>query len=156
MPVRLAEELPVHSENGRSVHHIVEWREQRNRTRVQVHWPVTFSGSSLSDVVETTTQNLSSEGFYCFAPTAFVPGELVICTFRVPSHQPHDPESVLLLECQVRIVRVEPAADGDFYGIGCQIRDFKFLKGGRRIPGIGGAADPPSKSAVTSRCRWNG
>jgi hypothetical protein len=133
MPAKLAEELPVHSENGRSVYHIVEWPEQRNRIRMQVHWPVTFSSPRLSNAVETTTQNLSSEGFYCFARTAFVPGELVACTITVPSHRPHSPESVLLLECRVRIVRVEPAKEGGFYGIGCQIEDYQFLNGTRRI-----------------------
>jgi PilZ domain len=133
MPSKLAEELPVHSEKGRGVYRVVEWPEQRNRIRVQVHWPVTFSSPRLSDAVATTTQNLSSEGFYCFAQTALVPGELVACTIMVPSHQPHSPESALLWACRVRIVRVEPGKESGSYGVGCQIVDSQFLNGARRI-----------------------
>ncbi len=132
MQAKLAEESSVHSESGR-VYHIVEWPEQRNRIRVQLHWPVTFSSPRLSTAVETTTQNLSSEGFYCLARTAFVPGELVVCIITVPSHQPHNPENVAFLECRVRIVRVEPAKETGFYGIGCQIEDYQFLNGPRKV-----------------------
>jgi hypothetical protein len=134
MPAKLAEHSPEHSESGRGVYHVGEWQEQRKRIRVHVHWPVTFSRSRLSEAVETTTQNLSSEGFYCFARTAFVPGELMACTLRVPSHQPHSPESVLLWECRVRIVRVDPANESGFYGIGCRVEDYQFVNGTRKFP----------------------
>ena len=34
------------------------------------------------------------------------------------------------LECSVRVVRVETAPDGDSYGIGCKIEDYRFLDEG--------------------------
>ena len=58
---------------------------------------------------------------------AFVPGESLACTLSLPAHQPHSTERMLLLECKVRIIRVE-APDGDgLYGIGCRIEDYCFL-----------------------------
>jgi len=130
MFAKLAEESTVRCE---SVYHTVEGPEQRNRTRLQLHWPVTFCVPRLSDPVETTTQNLSSDGFYCFARIAFVPGELLICTIRVPSHQRNSSQNVLLLGCRVRIVRVEATQETGFYGMGCQIEDYWVLNGPQKL-----------------------
>jgi len=101
--------------------------DRRNRIRTQVHFPVRFLPAGTMDVLETTTQNLSSDGFYCLIKSPFVPGESLECTLSLPAHQPHSTERMLLLECKVRIIRVE-APDGDgLYGIGCRIEDYCFL-----------------------------
>src|SRR6266404_294639 len=101
--------------------------DRRNRIRTQVHCPVRFLRSGTLDPLDTTTQNLSSDGFYCLLKSPFVPGESVACTLSLPAHQPHSTERMLSLECRVRIIRVE-APDGDgLYGIGCRIEDYCFL-----------------------------
>lgn len=105
-------------------------RERRKRTRVQVHWPICFLRPGTTDFVETETHNLSSEGFYCLANTAFVPGEVRECTLGVPVHHPLDGDRVRPVLCRVRIIRVEALAEEGFYGIGCRIEDYRFISEG--------------------------
>src|ERR1700674_4018189 len=75
--------------------------ERRKRTRTRVHWPVLFFRSQASEAVESVTQDLSSSGFYCLSRTSFAPGETLICTLKVPVHDPLAKERRLGLECKV-------------------------------------------------------
>ena len=129
MSVKSVEHVPEFLEmNGSAAFgDIAGQADRRNRIRTQVHCPVRFLRPGPMDVLETTTQNLSSDGFYCLIKSPFVPGESMACTLSLPAHQPHSTERMLLLECKVRIIRVE-ALDGDgLYGIGCHIEDYSFL-----------------------------
>ena len=129
MSVKSVEHVPEFLEmNGSAAFgDIAGQADRRNRIRTQVHCPVRFLPAGTMDVLETTTQNLSSDGFYCLIKIPFVLGESMACTLSLPAHQPHSTERMLLLECKVRIIRVE-APDGDgLYGIGCRIEDYCFL-----------------------------
>jgi len=113
--------------NGTTFEEVAGQADRRNRIRTQVHCPVRFLRSGTMEPLETTTQNLSSDGFYCLIKSPFVADESVACTLSLPAHQPHSTEQMLLLECKVRIIRVE-VLDGDgLYGIGCRIEDYCFL-----------------------------
>ena len=102
-------------------------RERRRRTRVQVHWPVCFIRPGTADIVETVTHDLSSDGFYCLANTAFVPGEIRECTLGVPMHRPHSGDRVRPVLCRVRVIRVEALGEDGTYGLGCRIEDYRFI-----------------------------
>lgn len=102
-------------------------RERRKRTRVQVHWPVCFIRPSTADTVETVTHDLSSDGFYCLANTAFVPGEIRECTLGVPMHRTHTGDRVRAVLCRVRVIRVEALGQDGSYGVGCRIEDYRFI-----------------------------
>jgi len=99
--------------------------ERRRWVRTRLHWHVQFFGLGETGNVETTTQNLSSQGFYCISPVPSVPGERFICTLKVPAHQPDSADRLLSMECQVRILRVDPAEGS--YGFACQIEEYQFL-----------------------------
>lgn len=99
--------------------------ERRRRARTQVHWIVLLRLRG-GDTIETVTQNLSSNGFYCFCPTALPPGESLLCTLKVPVYDPKGDERPLALECTVVVMRAEAAADG-FFGIACMIEDYHLL-----------------------------
>jgi hypothetical protein len=101
-------------------------RERRRRVRVQVHWPISFIRPGTAESVETITHDLSSDGFYCRANTAFVPGEIRECTLGVPMHHSNGDRSRPVL-CRVRVIRVEALAEDGSYGVGCQIEDFRFI-----------------------------
>ena len=101
--------------------------DRRKRTRMQVHWPLTFPLSGSTEIVQTVTNDLSSGGFYCIANARFVPGETRECTLAVPIHYPHGGTSALLVLCKVRIMRVEVTAEDGFHGVGCQIVDYRLL-----------------------------
>jgi hypothetical protein len=100
--------------------------ERRQRQRTLVHWPVVFLRHQVGDAVETTTQNLSSCGFYCLLRAPLPAGELLFCTLRVPSHESSSQKSIRALECRVRVTRAEPAHEG-FFGIACQIEDYRVI-----------------------------
>ena len=102
-------------------------RERRRRARVQVHWPLCFIRPGVTEVVETVTHNLSSDGFYCLANTAFVPGEIRECTLGVPVHHPNSGDRVLPALCRVRVIRVEALGEDGSYGVGCRIEDYRFI-----------------------------
>jgi hypothetical protein len=102
-------------------------RERRRRARVQVHWPICFVRPGTAESVETVTHDLSSDGFYCLVNTAFVPGETRECTLGVPMHHPDCGDRVRPVLCRIRVIRVEALGENGFYGVGCQIEDFRFL-----------------------------
>ncbi len=100
--------------------------ERRRRTRMRVHWPLRLHKANANEIVETTTYDLSSDGFYCLAKTSFVPGEAVACTLGVPTHHPNGADRVVSVECRVRIVHVESRQEG-LYGLGCRIEEYRLL-----------------------------
>ena len=102
--------------------------ERRSRVRTAVHWPVQFFRRS-AGVVESLTRNLSSGGFYCLAKAALTPGEFLMCTLEVPAHDPTGKQTMRLLECKTRVVRVDPRDTNGFFGIACRIEDYRFVSG---------------------------
>ena len=117
-------EMPESPEKARSMN-------RRKRTRAQLHWPLSFSLTGTTDTVQTITQDLSSDGFYCIANARFVPGEARHCTLLVPTHHPGGENSPLHVLCKVRIIRVEVTGERGFYGVGCQIMDYRLLNSAR-------------------------
>ncbi len=99
--------------------------DQRRRPRMRVHWPLRFYRSSGPATVETMTQDLSSDGFYCLARGQFVAGEALACVLGVPTYHPNTGHMVWV-ECRARIVRVAPAAEEGCCGIGCRIEEYRF------------------------------
>jgi len=104
---------------------------RRKRTRAQLHWPLSFPLTGTTETVQTITQDLSSDGFYCIANARFVPGEARHCTLLVPTHHPGGENSPLHVLCKVRIIRVEVTGERGFYGVGCQIMDYRLVNSAR-------------------------
>jgi hypothetical protein len=113
---------------------------RRKRTRAQLHWPLSFALTGTAETVQTITQDLSSDGFYCIANARFVPGEARHCTLLVPTHHPGGENSPLHVLCKVRIIRVEVTGERGFYGVGCQIMDYRLVNSARGVE-LQGALD---------------
>src|SRR2546421_4125006 len=61
--------------------------DRRKYKRVPLHWPVRLfrqSGKLLVEVVEGTTENLSTEGLYCITRERFGTGERLQCEIVIP------------------------------------------------------------------------
>jgi hypothetical protein len=101
--------------------------ERRRRARTQVHWPVVLLRER-GTAVETTTQNLSSSGFYCLVTVPLTPGESFACALRFPAHDPKDDGRGLTLQCTVQVMRVEATSEGVF-GVACRIEDYHLVSG---------------------------
>jgi hypothetical protein len=104
--------------------------DRRKRARTRLHWPVLmFRHRHGADAVESTTRDLSSGGFYCLTEVPLTEGEDLVCSIKVPTHDPQGKHLECALECKVRVVRVVPGAAGDLFGIGCRIETYRFGRG---------------------------
>jgi hypothetical protein len=98
--------------------------ERRKRPRIQVHWPVLLFRNHAADAVVSTTLNLTSIGFYCLSAVPFAPGETLMCTLKVPVHDPSGKHFDRNLECRVRVLRVDTQSSEGKFGLACQIDDY--------------------------------
>jgi hypothetical protein len=102
--------------------------ERRKRQRVALHWTVRLFPQYEGPPVESTTENLSSEGLYCITKQPFKPGESLQCEIVIPAT--FILESSMVLECHVTIRRVENLRRG--FGLGCHIEDYTLATGSHR------------------------
>jgi PilZ domain len=102
---------------------------RRKHTRVPLKWPVRLIRQPGGPSVETTTENLSSEGLYCITSEPFKPGERLQCEILVPAESFGVFETPLRLQCRVIITRVESLRLIGAFGLGCQIEDYTLATG---------------------------
>ncbi len=108
---------------------IPEHRERRRRVRADLHWAVQLVRHPSRAPIESVTDNLSSEGFYCRCDESFVPGEFLECRVLVPT-QGRNPQGECLglrLRCLVQVVRVDAPAADVRCGIGFHIEDYLVI-----------------------------
>lgn len=104
-----------------------ESQERRSRPRSNVHWTVYIFRQQKSRPIETKTQNLSSGGFYCLVDEPLVLGERLCCQILVPSDNTVRNRGTILLNCQAKVLRVEPLGSG-LYGIAWLIEDYSVVR----------------------------
>lgn len=73
--------------------------------------------------VATRTTNISSEGFYCVVSEPFRVGDVVRCILEVPSFNPTNASETMVLDCRVKIIRVETLTQSGF-GIACVFQQY--------------------------------
>jgi hypothetical protein len=105
--------------------------ERRQRARTRLHLPlVIFRAGSAASAVESMTRDLSSSGFYCMSRVQFTIGEQLICSLKLPTHDPAGRHLERNLECTVRVMRVIPQESGSLFGIACRIEDYHVSQAG--------------------------
>jgi hypothetical protein len=105
--------------NGGFVH------ERRQRVRTRLHWPVLlFRAIPGSDAIESVTRDLSSSGFFCLIRVPLGEGEKLVCSIKIPTHDPHGKHLERTLECRVQVLRVVLQEAGDCFGVACRIEDY--------------------------------
>ena len=77
-------------------------------------------------ILPTTTENLSSCGFYCRVTSRLAPGEELDCYILLPSNGEQRCYQRVVLACRGRVARVEVVGE-DRFGIGCQIDDYVIV-----------------------------
>lgn len=100
--------------------------DRRKRQRVPLHWSVQLARKAGSQTVETVTENLSSEGFFCIAREQFKQGERLKCVI-ITDEILDSADSRIRVHCDVTVRRVEELTEG--FGIGCHIEDYSILTG---------------------------
>jgi hypothetical protein len=102
--------------------------ERRLQRRLALHWRLRLS-CGLVGPLETRTENLSSQGFYCILETPLVPGDLVACDITIPNYGSSHPV-ISSITCQAEVVRVEAVGTEWGFGVACRILDFTLSKQG--------------------------
>jgi hypothetical protein len=74
--------------------------------------------------VSCKTRNVSSQGFYCLVQEPLESGELVECMVVIPIPKSGDPDAVLWLKCQARLLRVEVVAADKAFGMAFLIEEY--------------------------------
>ena len=77
-----------------------------------------------SEAIESVTRDLSSSGFFCLMRGPLTEGEYLVCSIKIPTHDPHGKHLERTLECRVQVLRVVPQESGDSYGVACRIEDY--------------------------------
>ena len=99
--------------------------ERRKRKRIPLHWPIRLFRQSSAPSVECTTENLTSNGFYCVSSEPFQLGEWVECIIAIPADSFGYSSAPVCLQCRSRVMRVENQSDG--FGLGCYIESYDLL-----------------------------
>ncbi len=102
--------------------------ERRKRLRVSLHLELQLFRQLESEPIDSKTENLSSEGFYCLTDVPVRQGEHLGCLIMVPSLDPRAPDATLGLHCRIRVVRVDGSVNGKPHGIGCRIEAYSIMK----------------------------
>jgi hypothetical protein len=99
--------------------------ERRKRVRTRLHWPVLmFRDKPGSEAIESVTRDLSSSGFFCVMRIQLIEGEYLVCSIKIPTHDPHGKHLERTLECRVQVPRVVPQESAESYGVACRIEDY--------------------------------
>lgn len=101
-------------------------RERRKQSRASLSWPVRLFRLNSEAIVETTTRDISSLGFYFLSPVMLDVSEAALCILILPVHDPRCRKSELPLHCKIRVVRVDPEARPGMTGIACRIENYSF------------------------------
>ena len=91
-----------------------------------MQWPMRLFGQTGEPPVESTTENLSSEGLYCVTEERFRTGERLQCEIIVPGQSLGSSESSIRLQCHITVKRVEHVPRG--LGLGCHIEDYSLTR----------------------------
>jgi hypothetical protein len=115
-------------------------QERRKRKRIALHWPVYLYRDQAAPSVESTTENLTSNGFYCISKEPFQLGEQLECVIAIPAGAFGYSEAPIRLQCRVKVTRVETQSEN--FGLGCCIEDYELLMSSKPESHRALAADP--------------
>jgi hypothetical protein len=102
--------------------------ERRKRPRAALHWAILITRGAYCQPLETTTINVSSEGFYCLLSEAVTAGERVECTIRIPARSQDRSDVWLCLQCRAQVLRVEKYGVPGIFGVAFRIEDYTVAR----------------------------
>ena len=73
-------------------------------------------------IVTTETNDVSTGGFYCTSDHPFSPGERLNCEVMIPA-KGAVPGRAMVMNCRVKVLRVEIKGLEPGFGIACQFED---------------------------------
>jgi hypothetical protein len=101
--------------------------DRRGRVRVALSVAVYVFLDGALDPIIGRTKNLSAGGFYCHLNEPLVVGRTVRAIIMIPACSPLNGDRAMSLECNCRVIRVEPLEPPKRYGIACHIDNYRVL-----------------------------
>lgn len=106
--------------------------DRRCRPRLRLALPVVLFSSMDGARIETTTENLTCDSFYCLSDHAFELNEELECELLIAGDGLSSvPEDDLYLRCQVRVVRIVPKGRQRGFGVACRLEDYTISRSAR-------------------------
>lgn len=108
-----------------------DFPDRRRRPRLRLAYPVRLCRQGESARIETRTENLSCEGFFCITDRIFFPHESLECELLIPGEELGRPfHNDMILRCQAEVVRVVPQEDNTAFGVAFRLADYTI---GRQV-----------------------
>lgn len=98
--------------------------DRRRRPRLMLAYPVRLFRVGYGSRVETRTENISCEGFYCITESFFSPGEKLDCELVLTSESARPFDDIIILRCRAEVVRVERDHESATFGVGCRVGEY--------------------------------
>ena|ERR1700733_11522123 len=100
-------------------------QDRRRHPRLPLSYLLRLFRPGYSEGIETKTEDLSCDGFYCISDHPVLPNERIECELRIPGeYVSHSKESDLVLRCQAEVVRVVPDELAPRYGVACRLEGY--------------------------------
>ena len=100
--------------------------DRRRTSRVRLQCPVVLWDPDEGSLLQTNTENISCSGFYYSCPSSFDVGKRLEALLEVPGDcWPGNGDSrSLVLQCQVRVVRIVQKRRAAAFGVAVEIESF--------------------------------
>jgi hypothetical protein len=104
--------------------------DRRSRPRLRLSYPLFLFRLGEASGIETRTEDISCEGFFCISESPFALHEMVECELVIPAGEPRNPtDRDLLMRCRAHVIRVVRQRSSGF-GVACRLEDYTL----RRVP----------------------
>jgi PilZ domain len=99
--------------------------DRRRRPRLKLPYSIVLHRIGEPTGIQTATEYISSDGFFCISEQPFSPNESLDCEVMIPSQDSkcNDGES-LVLHCRAEVVRVVTDGIKPGYGLACRLKDY--------------------------------
>lgn len=101
--------------------------ERRTQSRSDLRVPLFLLAPGWHAPIQTETENLSMDGFYCYAPKALAPGEHVRFLLFLPAATREPEGATTCIQGAAEVVRVATEASRTDFGIGCRVTNYRVL-----------------------------
>jgi hypothetical protein len=99
--------------------------ERRQRPRLRLAYPLRIHLPGEPVWVETKTEDLSSEGFFCVSERSFPLHQVLDCELEISAEELDRPlRNNLILRCRAKVVRVVRNGHEGAYGLAFHLEDF--------------------------------
>jgi len=99
--------------------------ERRRRPRVRLACPVRMLRIGNGCRIDTKTEDISCEGFFCITESLFSLREKLYCELVIATGS--DGRAVgeaIVLRCRAEVVRVVRQPENSAFGVGCRVSDY--------------------------------